>query len=204
MSDIDVNPESVRNELKKLNVFKSFGPDGVHPKLLKALAGDQSFVDAIVSLFRVCLDSGTLPKVWKSAHLTALFKSGAKTEPLNYRPISLTCILCKVFERIVQSHILTFLEDKITVEQHGFSKGKSCLTNLLETFDTVIDLLDEGMPVDLFYFDFRKAFDTVPHNRLMLKLKSLGIDGKLLVVLKDFLTDRSFSVCVEGEFSQPY
>ena len=68
----------------------------------------------------------------------------------------------------------------------------------------VIDLLDEGMPVDLFYFDFRKAFDTVPHNRLLLKLKSLGIEGKLLLVLDDFLTDRTFRVSVEGNFSKYY
>ena len=76
--------------------LKSYGPDDVHPKLLKSLADDSSFVNAVVELFRKCTDSGTLPQVWKSANLSSLFKSGSKTDPLNYRPVSLTCILCKL------------------------------------------------------------------------------------------------------------
>ena len=96
----------------------------------------------------------------------------------------------------MQSH-----KDKVSKQQHGFVKHKSCLTNLLETFDSIIDLIDEGVPVDVLYFDFRKAFDRVPHNRLLLKLENLGISGKVLNVIKDFLRDRSFRVSVEGNLS---
>ena len=74
----------------------------------------------------------------------------------------------------------------MNINQHGFIKGKSCLTNLLETFDCILDLFEEGAPVDLIYFDFKKAFDQVPHKRLILKLKMLGIGGKLLGVIEDF------------------
>ena len=142
-----------------------------------------------------------MPQVWKSANLSALFKSGSKTDPLNYRPVSLTCILCKVYEKILRNEILAFVEDRISPHQHGFVKGKSCLSNLLETMDCIMELLEEGIPVDVFYFDFKKAFDRVPHNRLILKLKCLGIDGKVLDVIKDFLMGRNFRVSVHGQFS---
>ena len=201
LTDVVISHAKVKDELENLNCFKSFGPDGIHPKLLKSIANDSSFVNALVELFRVCTDSGMLPNVWKSANLSALFKSGSKTDPLNYRPVSLTCILCKVYERIISSSIVEFVDNKVSQHQHGFVKGKSCLTNLLETMDCVIDLLDEGVPVDIFYFDFKKAFDRVPHNRLILKLKCLGISGKVLNVIKDFLTGRTFRVSVEGKFS---
>ena len=106
-----------------------------------------------------------------------------------------------MYEKLIRSSILEFLGDLITKHQHGFVKGKSCLTNLLETFECVIDLLETGVPVDLLYFDFTKAFDRVPHYRLISKLENLGIKGKLLNIIKDFLTDRKFRVSVEGSFS---
>ena len=201
LTDIVISHDIVKDELESLNCFKSFGPDGVHPKLLKSLAGDCKFVDALVKLFRTCTDNGKLPNIWKSANLSALFKNGSKSDPLNYRPVSLTCILCKVYEKVIRLSMVDFVESKINQHQHGFVKGKSCLTNLLETMDCVIDLIDEGFPVDILYFDFKKAFDRVPHNRLILKLKCLGIDGKVLNVIKDFLNGRTFRVSVEGNFS---
>ena len=201
LGDVDISFDRVQHELKTLDCFKSYGPDGVHPKLLKSLSDDSSFVNAVVKLFRKCTDTGKLPQVWKSANLSALFKSGSKTDPLNYRPVSLTCILCKVYEKILRDEILYFVESKISPDQHGFVKGKSCLSNLLETMDSVMELIEEGIPVDILYFDFKKAFDRVPHNRLILKLQCLGIDGKVLDVIKDFLIGRTFRVSVQGEFS---
>ena len=136
-----------------MNCFKSFGPDGIHPKLLKSLVNDFKFVEAVVILFRACTDTVTIPKVWKSANVSALFKNGSKTEPFNYRPVALTCVICKVYEQIVRSSMIDFLEGKLSIHhyQHGFKKKKSCLTNLLETFDSIIDLLEEGAPVDIFF-----------------------------------------------------
>jgi len=201
LGDINITFDKVKHELESLDCFKSYGPDGVHPKLLKSLADDSSFVNAIVKLFRKCTDSGKLPQVWKSANLSALFKSGSKSDPLNYRPVSLTCILCKIYEKILRDEILLFVESKISPDQHGFVKGKSCLSNLLETMDSVMELIEEGIPVDILYFDFKKAFDRVPHNRLILKLQGLGIDGKVLDIIKDFLVGRTFRVSVQGEFS---
>ena len=116
--------------------------------------------------------------MWKSSNLSAFFNSWSKTHPLNYRPVSLTWILCK---------ILAFVEDKISHQQHDFVKGKSCLSNLLETIDCILELLKEGIPVDILYVDLKKAFDRVPDKRLILKLKSLGIEDNVLDVIKNFL-----------------
>ena len=202
IDDMEVSSSDIKKQLLKLNIFKSSGPDGVHPKLLKSLAYDNNFVEAVTKLFQKCSDTGFLPAVWKSASVVALFKKGIKSDPLNYRPVSLTCILCKVYEKLVRAHVLDFLEHRISKHQHGFVKGKSCLSNLLETFDDILDILDEGAPVDLLYFDFSKAFDTVPHFRLLSKLEGFGVKGKVLNVIKDFLTDRTMRVCVEGQWSE--
>ena len=199
--DIEIHTANVKSELLKLNIFKSSGPDGVHPKLLKSLANDNRFVAAVTKLFSKCTETGELPNIWKSASVVSLYKKGAKSDPLNYRPVSLTCILCKVYEQLLRFHIVNFLEDRISKHQHGFVKGKSCLSNLLETFDAILELLDEGTPVDLIYFDFSKAFDTVPHFRLLTKLETFGIKGKILDVIKDFLTGRTMQVCVQGKWS---
>ena len=82
-----------KKELKGLNCFKSIGPDNIHPKLLRSLADDSSFIFALAKLFCV-IDTGKLPNIWKSANLTALFKKGSKTHPLNYIPVLLMCIIC--------------------------------------------------------------------------------------------------------------
>ena len=201
IDDIEINFVNVKEELSNLNCFKSMGPDDVHPKLLKSLSDDSDFVNAVVLLFRKCTNSGILPEVWKTANVTSLFKSGSKKIPLNYRPVSLTCIICKVYEKLIRSNLVEFLVNSINPNQHGFIRNKSCLTNLLETYDCIIDLLESGAPVDMIYLDFSKAFDRVPHYRLLNKLESIGIKGRLLNVIKNFLTNRKFRVSVEGKFS---
>ena len=201
MDEITICSDDVKRELNKINIYKSFGPDEIHPKLLKSLASDCDFVEAVTKLFTKCSNSGVLPQVWKEASVVALFKSGKKTDPLNYRPVSLTCIICKVYEHIIRSQIVGFLEEKISKHQHGFVQGKSCLTNLLETFDSIFDILGDGAPVDILYFDFSKAFDRVPHFRLLSKLENMGIRGKLLDVIRDFLTNRTLRVFVNGKYS---
>ena len=99
LTDVVTSYADLKKELAGLNCFKSIGPDNIHPKLLRSLADDNSFIFALAKLFCVIIDTGKLPNIWKSANLTALFKKGSKTDPLNYRPVSLTCIICKVFEK---------------------------------------------------------------------------------------------------------
>ena len=194
IGDIEFNSEQIRILLSEINIFKSEGPDNVHPKLIKSLSENNYFVDAVTKLFERCYKIGKIPDVWKTAKVTALHKKGLKCDAKNYRPISLTCILCKVFEKIIRSHVLEHFEPFVHSSQHGFLDGKSCLSNLLNCFDKIDELLANNNDIDIIYLDFQKAFDTVPHKLLIYKLESFGITGKTLKVISDFLSGRSFRV----------
>ena len=156
LTEIAITCEDVRYELKNLNCFKSVGPDSIHPKLLKSLADDFAFVESLTNLFRVCAESGHIPEIWKTANITALFKNGSKTDPLNCRPVSLTCIISKIYEKIIKSSIIHFIDNKINNHQHGFIKGKSCFTNLLETMDCIIEILIKAILLIFFISTLRK------------------------------------------------
>ena len=199
---ISISEEDVYNQLRKLDIYKSMGPDDIHPKLLKSLAENRCFVKSLTLLYKKCIEECKIPTLWKTANVVALHKKGSKKEALNYRPVSLTCILCKVYEQFLRRHILMLVEDKICNNQHGFVERRSCLSNLLETVDTIIDMLGEGSTVDVFYFDFCKAFDSVPHYRLLTKLENYGITGPMLNIIKDFLTGRTMKTVVRGSYSK--
>ena len=201
--DVDICDSDVKNKLSNLNIYKSFGPDECHPKLLKAMADNPQFVEALGDLFRCCAASGEIPLVWKEANVIPLFKKGCKSDPLNYRPVSLTSIVCKVYEQFIREHIIDHVENHITDKQHGFIGGRSCLSNLLDAVDTTLDILASGAPVDVLYLDFCKAFDTVPHFRLLAKLESYGIRGRTLEIIRDFLEGRTMRVVVGGKTSEP-
>ena len=204
IGDITFSPANVKLLLLKLDQSKSVGPDGIHPKLLANLAKNDEFVSAITLLFKDICNSGEMPSIWKKANVTALHKKGSKCDPSNYRPISLTCILCKVYEKIIRNHILEHVSENISRMQHGFMIGRSCLSNLLESFDIINDFLSEGETVDIFYLDFQKAFDSVPHYRLLMKLKSFGINNKTLDTISDFLSGRTFRVKVGNASSDDF
>ena len=113
----------------------------------------------------------------------------------NYRPISLTCILANVFEKILRNHILSFVAPMIAKQQHGYLPGKSCVSNLLECMDTVNEILTtDKQSVDILYLNFQKAFHSVPHKHLLDKLKAHGITGKTHAIVKYFLSERGFKV----------
>ena len=199
---LTISVEDVQSELLALNVDKSPGPDGVHPKLLRSLAADPSFVSAVHSLFVKCATDRKIPADWKIANVVALHKKGSRDQAANHRPVSLTCVLGKVYQKFVRKHILQHVEGSVSRDQHGFIGGRSCTSNLLEALDTIIDMMDEGLPVDVLYFDFRKAFDTVPHYRLLVKLENMGITGETLEIVGDFLSDRAMRVGVGDSFSE--
>jgi len=112
--------------------------------------------------------------------------------------------LQKLSTNIIKEALSKFLETNTILckEQHGFTGGRSCLTNLLETFANWTRILDEGYGLDVVYLDYRKAFDGVPHCRLLEKLKGFGINSRLLVWLEDFLVSRTMKVGIRGAFSE--
>ena len=192
----------VQRKLERLRTDKSPGPDELHPLLLQSCA--VQIAEPLSIIFQKSYTAGKLPLDWKTATVTPIYKKGKRTDPSNYRPISLTSVPCKVMESIVRDSLVNYLESghKLTNQQHGFMKGRSCLTNLLETFESWTRALDEGYGIDVIYLDYRKAFDTVPHQRLTYKLSQIGITGKALVWVKEFLNDRIMKVNVRGSCSQ--
>ncbi len=128
------------------------------------------------------LQEGIVPLEWKEANIIPLFKKGSRNKSLNYRPVSLTSVSCKLLETIIRDHMMDFLikHKLINPSQHGFLKARSCLTNLSCFFEEITKWVDEGSPVDVIYLDFQKAFDKVPHQRLILKLKSHGMGNSII------------------------
>lgn len=152
-------------------------------------------------LFNRSIQTGQVPEDWRSANISAIYKKGNKSDPLNYRPISLTCIIGKMLETIIKTQLVKFLDEnnKIKDSQHGFTKGKSCNTNLLEARNYICESVDQGVDVDIVYLDFQKAFDKVPHQRLLYKLEAVGVKGELLNWIKNWLSDRKQRVVIQGE-----
>jgi len=149
------------------------------------------------------LETGVVPQDWKEAIVSPLFKKGSKAKPENYRPVSLTSIIGKILESIIKDQIASHLDhfNLIQKSQHGFTKGKSCLTNLLEFLEGVTSDLDDGNSVDLVYLDFAKAFDKVPHRRLAKKLEAHGIGGCILQWIENWLSKRRQCVGINGVYS---
>ena len=112
----------------------------------------------------------------RSNHYTIILKKFEK-QSQNYRPVSLTLVICKLLESLIKDHLVDFLvkNNLINPSQHGFLKARSCLTNMLCFLEDVTKWVDERSPVDIIYLDFKKAFDKVPHKRLLFKLKAHGI-----------------------------
>ena len=126
-------------------------------------------------------------------------------QPINYRPVSLTSHIVKIFERVVQKKVITYIEENqlISCNQHGFRKGCSCLSELLAHFDHLYENLANSLDSDTVYLDFSKAFDKVDHALLIKKLTLYGIKGKLLNWIKSFLSNRIQKVVIDGKMSIP-
>ena len=198
---VDISEEQVEKLLSKLNVKKTQGTDNLHPKLLAE--SSKSIAQACSIIFRLSLSEGKLPSCWKEANVTAIHKKGDRSNPSNYRPISLTSVVCKTMEKIVRNELIEYMENNnlFSVHQHGFRSGRSCVTQLIEVIEKWTEETDNRNSVDVIYLDFQKAFDTVPHQRLLKKLAAYGIHGHLYSWIEDFLKERKQKVVLNGEES---
>ena len=156
---------------------------------------------SIHKLFQLTFKNSKLPKEWKTHCIIPIHKSGDKSLVSNYRPISLLPTVSKVLERLVHQKILPFLLNSISLHQFGFLPNRSTLQQMLLFIDKLLYFRDQKTSVDVIYLDIRKAFDTVSHELLLSKLKSLGIAGELLLWFKAYLTDRIQCVRVNNAIS---
>ena len=181
--------------------YASTGPDEISTKFLKEMA--HPVTPALTRIFQASIDQGQTPEDWKSANVSPIFKKGDKSKPSNYRPVSLTSVCCKVAEHIIHSHLMNFFEQHniLTDYQHGFRKKRSCESQLITTIQDLATGIDNNTQIDAVLLDFSKAFDKVPHERLLAKLHHYGVRGQLLMWIRSFLSDRTQRVLVEGHFS---
>lgn len=195
MFQLDFSHSLIRNYLLKLNVNKAQGPDGIHAKLLKHCAVNIAY--PLSKIFKLSYSTSCIPNEWKSANVVPVHKKGSRSNVENYRPISLTCLVMKTFEKIIRNELMLRCNHKLDDRQHGFLPSKSCCTQLVGFCDSLALSLNKNIRSDVIYFDFAKAFDSVNHDIILHKLKhKFEIDGLLLNFIRVYLKDRIQSVVI--------
>ena len=202
MKNLVITEDMVLQKINKLKPNKSTGLDGISPRVLLETA--VNIVTPVTIIIQKSISEGILPQRWKDAAVIPIYKKGKKSTPGNYRPVSLTSILCKVTESIIRDHIMDHLYRNrlLTPCQHGFVRDRSCITQLLECLDDWTEMLDSGESIDVIYMDYAKAFDKVAHMRLMKKLRGYGVNVQIRNWIQNFLSERRQKVVVNGEESE--
>ena len=194
--------DKVLKKLKALKVNKSAGPDNIHPRVLHEIA--DAIAEPIAIIFTTSLNTMTVPTDWKHANVAAIFKKGKKCLASNYRPVSLTSVLCKLMESFVRDAINLHMRENnlYSPKQFGFISGRSTTTQMLRVLNIWTKILDEGGTLDVIYCDFMKAFDKVPHERLLYKSEQYAISGNVLGWIRSFLSNRTQAVRINNEISE--
>ena len=179
------------------------GPDGYTPYFLKNILAHVAA--PLCKVYNESLIEGKVPSDWKIAHIVPIYKKGDAQLASNYRPVSLTSVICKILERIIREQILNyaFEHNLFPKDQHGFLPKRSTVTNMLECLEKWTSNFDQGFQTDVIYLDYSKCFDTVVHSKLLYKLSHYGFEGTALQWLESFLSNRSQIVKINGAFSHP-
>jgi hypothetical protein len=198
---VNFNAKDVEAALLSSKEDKSWGPDGISPIFLKNCAN--VLATPLFIIFSNSIHSCRFPSAWKLANITPVHKGGTTHDVANYRPISLLSTVSKILEHFIHTELLINCNDLkiLPKSQHGFLKGRSCLTNLLTTYDSITRLVDEGIPCDVIFLDFRKAFDSVSHGKLINKLTSMNFPLPMVSWIHSYLYARQQRVCLRGHFS---
>ena len=202
-SDFSFSKEEIVSALKELDPYSAC-PDDDFPANILTSCRDELSVPLYI-LWYDSLTTGSIPPELKSQFITPVYKKDDRTDPANYRPVSLTSHLIKTFERIIRDKLVNYLETEnlMSNSQHGFRKKRSCQTQLLSHIEHIYSCLNRNHEVDVIYLDYSKAFDKVDHQVLLAKLKRYGIGGNVLRWIEQFLTNRTQIVQVEGSLSSP-
>ena len=208
MGENTVDPKGVLKLLNNLNIHKASGPDGLSARVLKEYSSEISPMLALI--YNESLAQGTVPDDWRQANVAPVLKKGDKYNAANYRPVSLTCICCKTLEHIIVSNINKHLafESILADCQHGFRSQRSYETQLVQFYHDMVSNLDGARDrcqkqTDVIIMDFAKAFDKVPHRRLLYKLDHYGIRGFTHKWISSWLSERSQKVVLDGQASDP-
>ena len=198
-----VNDSFVGKVIKSLKSKSSSGYDGVSGSILKSV--QDILRTPLAHIINTSIVTGKFPTPWKSAHVVPIHKKGDKMSTTNYRPVSLLAVSSKVLESVAQGQISTFCESNglLPTGQHGFRKGRSTTTALVDLHDHIQLCLAEGLYVAVLIFDLSAAFDTLSSDTLNKKLRSMGFEEKTLGWIESFMCNRKQSVKVGQTLSQP-
>ena len=197
---IQASVEEVTKSLRAIDPSKACGPDQIPGRLLKECASE--IAPSLTRLINLSLRVGRVPQEWKRANIVPVLKKGNKEDVKNYRPISLLSLISKIAERCVFDRFFEFIASNIYPLQHGFVRGRSTITQLLDTVNQITKSIDQGVQTDVAFLDFSKAFDSVSHPHLVSKLDQCGIKGPLLQWFFSYLDNRVQRVVIDGKSSE--
>lgn len=197
MEDFSITRVGVFQQLLELDVKKASGPDEIPTAFLQRYAEWVSFY--LEAIFQKSLQTHSLPQDWRSAIVIPIFKGGVRAIVNNYRPVSLTSVSCKLLEHNIAKHIIIFLEENqlLYPHQHGFRSNLSTVTQLIETIHDFSLAINDQRQIDVICIDFAKAFDKVSHNKLLFKLRQIGISSTILEWIEAYLINRRQVVRVD-------
>ena len=203
ISTISFSSADIINSIKTIKANSAAGPDNFPAILLKNCA--QELGTPLALLWQCSIRTGCIPNRLKSALVTPIYKGGGRSKAANYRPVALTSHLIKIFEKIIVDRLTEYFDvhNLWNDKQHGFRKKRSCLSQLLNHFESILQAREENCQVDVVYLDFEKAFDKVDYGVLSEKLLRLGITGELRQWINGFLRDRTQRVILNGILSAP-
>jgi len=187
---VEFNDFSIHNALDKLNIYKSLGPDGLHPRILHETRN--VILVPLRIIFEASMRMKQLPTDWINANICAVHKKGNKSDLSNYRPISLTSIACKIIEGFIRDYIMKHFTDNnlFNNNQYGFLKGRSTMLQLLRIMDKWTEWLESGGQINVIYADFEKAFNEVSHKLLIRKLRYYKVNESIILWIESFLCNR--------------
>ena len=204
LTDIAFNKEDILKAIEKLKENSGPGPDEIPPIFL--IKTSNEITAPLMIILRKSIDEGKIPNIYKMAHISPIHKGGKKSKlkPENYRPVSLTSHIMKIYERVIAKNMIRHLSTNklFNKNQHGFVPGKSTQTQLLIYYEDIYESLLEGVRIDTVFLDFARAFDKVNHKILMKKVKNHKIKGKIAKWIEEFLSNRKFKVVANNSMSE--
>lgn len=201
-SSVFLQCENILKSLESIDTSKGSGPDDISPLFLKECS--DGLVTPLYNIFNKSLSSATFPNRWKTSYVKPIHKKGSRNVVTNYRGVAILPTFGKLFEFLICDSICERFSTSISMEQHGFFKGRSTSTNLLEFVSHAIKVIESGSQLDVIFTDFQKAFDSVSHSILIKKLFELGMDSNLVLWIKSYLSDRFQYVKLLGHESRKF
>jgi hypothetical protein len=197
-----VDSKVIRRRIQRIGKNKSVGPDGISGDILKL--GGEPMVPYLTRLLDITVNNGSIPDDWKKATVIPVHKGGDRSIIPNYRPVSLTSVICKQMEHAIATYLRQVWnkEGWLYEGQHGFRPGYSCDSQVIAVCQDIADSMDNGVKVDAIIVDFSKAFDLVPHGRLLAKIANSGVDKRVTVWIREFLSGRTQRVRVDESLSE--